>query len=91
MSLDVLTMGGGSGEFASIFVTGLSESDTVTASNGSKTKTAVWNSTESRHEITKIKDYGTWTVTATDGEETITQDVLVDAAIKFEIEMEVSA
>ena len=34
-----------------------------------------------------IKSYGTWTVTATNGEKTVTQDVLVDAAIEYEIEM----
>ena len=34
-----------------------------------------------------IKEYGTWTVTATNGEDTVTQDVLVDAAIEYEIEM----
>lgn len=38
------------------------------------------------HEIT-IKSYGTWTVTATNGEETISQDVLVDAAVEYEIKM----
>ena len=41
----------------------------------------------SGHDITKIKDYGLWTVTATNGEKTTTQDVLVDAAVEFEIEM----
>lgn len=35
-------MAGASGPAASIFVTGLSETDTVTATNGSKTKTGVW-------------------------------------------------
>lgn len=41
----------------------------------------------SRHEITKIKDYGMWAVTATDGEETAEQEVLVDAAVEYEIEI----
>lgn len=36
------------------------------------------------HEIT-IKDYGMWTVTATNGEKTTTQDVLVDAAMDYEV------
>lgn len=35
--------------------------------------------------IDKIKDYGTWTVTATDGTNTVTQDVLVDAAEVFTV------
>lgn len=38
------------------------------------------------HKMT-IKEYGMWTVTASNGEETITQDVLVDAAVEYEIEM----
>lgn len=39
------------------------------------------------HEITKINSYGTWAVEATDGKRTTTQDVLVDAAVEYEIEM----
>lgn len=45
----------------------------------------------SGHKIAKIKEYGMWTVTATDGENTTTQDVLVDAAIDFYIELDYSA
>lgn len=75
------------GMYASIFITGLSETDTVTATLGDKTKTAVWNSTKSRHEITGIGDKGMWTVAATDGTRTKTQDVLIDAPADFEIEM----
>lgn len=41
------------------------------------------------HTIT-IKSYGMWTVTATNGEETKMQDVLVDAAIEFAIPMSLS-
>lgn len=41
--------------------------------------------------ISKIKDYGTWTVTATDGVQTATQDVLVDVITEYEIEMSLSA
>ena len=75
------------GFFPSILVTGLSKSDTVTATKDGVTMLGVWNSTESRFDITKIKELGTWTVTATNGAKTITQDVLVDAAVEFEIEM----
>lgn len=85
MSLNVLTQGGGTGgETASIFVTGLSEADTVTATKNGKTITAKWNG--DGHSIT-IKDYGMWTVTATNGEDTTAQDVLVDAAMDYEIDM----
>lgn len=38
-------------------------------------------------EIAPIKSYGTWTVTATDGTHTKTQEVLVDVADVFSIEM----
>lgn len=41
--------------------------------------------------ISKIKDYGTWTVKATDGKKTATQDVLVDVITEYEIEMSLSA
>lgn len=42
------------------------------------------------YEITGIVDRGMWTVTATDGEDTATQDVLVDSAADFEIEMNIT-
>lgn len=89
MSLSVLTQGGGGtgGAAASIFVTGLSEEDYVTAVKDGKAVRGKWNSAESRFEITPIKEYGMWTVTATNGEDTTTQDVLVDAAVEYEIEM----
>jgi hypothetical protein len=88
MSLRVLTQGGGTGGYsASIFVTGLRETDTVTAVKDGKTVQGKWNSTKNRFEIAKIKEYGMWSVTATNGEDTTTQDVLVDAAVEFEIEM----
>lgn len=87
MSISILNRGASGGLTASIFVEGLSESDTVTVNNGSKTKQGVWNSEKSRHEITKIKDLGTWTVTATNGEKTITQDVLVDVISEYKVKM----
>lgn len=37
--------------------------------------------------IIPIKSYGLWTVTATNGEQTKTQDVLIDAAMEYEIDM----
>lgn len=43
------------------------------------------------HLISKIKDFGTWTVTATDGTKTATRDVLVDVITDYEIEMSLSA
>ena len=84
-------VGGGGGPAASIFVTGLSETDTVTATNGSKTLTGKWYSDRSGFLIYPIKDIGTWTVTATDGTKTATQDVLVDVITEYEIEMSLSA
>lgn len=35
----------------------------------------------------KLKSYGTYTITATNGTDTVTQDVLVDMATEFDIEM----
>ena len=37
--------------------------------------------------IKPIRDFGTWTVTATNGTDTYTQDVLVDVITEYEIEM----
>lgn len=88
MSLRVMTQGGGSGgETASIFVTGLDENSTVAAVKDGKTVQGKWNSAENRFEISKIKEYGMYTVTATNEKDTATQDVLVDAAVDYEIEM----
>lgn len=42
MSISILNRGASGGLTASIIVNGLSEADTVTASNGSKTKNGVW-------------------------------------------------
>lgn len=41
--------------------------------------------------IKPIRDFGTWTVTATDGTKTATQDVLVDVITEYEIKMSLSA
>lgn len=79
-------IGGNGGETASIFVTGLSETDTVTATNPSgNTISAVWNGTA--WVFSKLKEYGTYTITATDGTNTATQDVLVDMATQYDIPM----
>lgn len=42
------------------------------------------------HIISGINKYGVWTVTASNGEKTFTQDVMVDAAMTYEIEMGVA-
>lgn len=46
------------------------------------------HSTVGGHIIAPIKDPGMWTVTATNGEQTATQDVLVDVITEYEIEMD---
>ena len=81
-------MAGGGGPTASIKVMGLSQSDTVTAAMGSKTKTAKWVTDGSYWLIDGIRDFGTWTVTATNGTKTATQDVLVDVITEYEITMD---
>lgn len=40
------------------------------------------------HEIAKIKDIGMWTVAATNGVKTKTKDVFVNAAVEYEIEID---
>ena len=87
MSISILNRGASGGMTASIFVKGLIETDTVTASNGNKTLNGVWNSVETRHEFTGIKDIGTWVVTATDGARTVTQEVQMDVIGLYSIRM----
>lgn len=87
MSISILNRGASGGLTARIIVSGLSEADTVTASNGSNTKNGVWNAEDNCHEITKIKELGTWTVTATNGTYTKMQDVLVEVIGLYEIEV----
>jgi len=43
--------------------------------------------TKSGWLFNKLKEYGTYTITATNGTDTVTQDVLVDMATEFDIEM----
>ena len=85
---DGIVLGAG-GETASIFVTGLSETDTITATNGSDTKIGVWTTKDSVSGflIDKIKEYSTWTVVATNITDTISETVLVDSASEYSIEM----
>lgn len=87
MSISILNRGASGGLTASIFVKGLLETDTVTATKDGKTLAGVWNSTESRFEIHKIKDTGTWAVAATDGDKTVTQDVQIDVIGQYSIRM----
>lgn len=54
---------------------------------GGKTKTAMWVTDESYWLIDGLRDLGTWTVTATNGTQTVTQDVLVDVITEYEITM----
>lgn len=94
MSAIFKTQGGSGGFFPSIFVTGLLETDTAYATMGSKTVYGKWETrtvdeTEvSGFLISPLREFGTWTVTATDGEKTKTADVLVDVATEFEIEID---
>ena len=81
---DGILLGSG-GESASIFITGLSETDTVTATNGIKTIIGKWKG--NGFKINQIKLYGTWTITATDGIRTATRHVIVNAAVEYSINM----
>lgn len=53
-----------------------------------KTINGVWDADAGCFAIKPIIDYGTWTVTATNGTDTVTQDVLVEEAAEYGIEME---
>lgn len=88
MSLSVLNRGASGGLTGIIRVNGLSETDTVTASNGSKVLNGKW--VGDHHEISAIKDLGTWTITATNGTDTITQDVLIEVIGLYEIELDIN-
>lgn len=90
MSAIFKTQGGGGGLFASIFVKGLSETDTVYATKDGVVRNGVWTerTDESGFLISRVKDFGMWTVTATNGVKTRTVDVLVDVATEFEIFMD---
>ena len=77
---DGIVLGAG-GEHASIFITGLSKTDTVTATNGIKTIIGKWKG--NGFKINQIKSYGTWTVTATNGTSTATRNVVINSATQY--------
>ena len=82
---DGIMLGAG-GETASIVVTAPTGSTVTCTTPGGVVLTA----TEVRGTWTfaKLKVYGTYTVTATNGTKTATQDVLVDSATQYDIELE---
>lgn len=73
-------IGGNGGETVAIFVTGLSETDTVTVTKDGKTYSGKWISSENIWSFTKLKGTGTYTVTATDGTDTNSKQVTIELA-----------
>ena len=71
-------IGGNCGETATIFVTGLSETDTVTVTKDGRTYNGKWISSENIWSFTKLKGIGTYTVTATDGTYTVSTQVTIE-------------
>ena len=71
-------IGGNGGETASIFVTGLSETDTVTVTKDGRTYNGKWVSSENIWSFTKLKGIGTYTVTATNGTDTVSTQVTIE-------------
>lgn len=71
-------IGGNGGETVTIFVTGLSETDTVTVTKDGKTYSGKWISSENIWSFTKLKGTGTYTVTATDGTDTSSKQVTIE-------------
>jgi len=77
-------VGGGIDTYATICITGLLETDTVTATNASLTRTGTWIASESKFELKDIT-IGTWSVTATSGSKSKTISVVVDAVTTYNI------
>lgn len=71
-------IGGNGGETATIFVTGLSETDTVTVTKDGRTYNGKWVSSENIWSFTKLKGIGTYTVTATNGTDTDSTQVTIE-------------
>ena len=82
-------IGGNSGAFANIFAYGdqLQSTDTVYAEKGGKRISGVWDSVRDGFIISSIREYGTWSLTASNGTKTKTLDVLIDAAEEFGVEV----
>ena len=71
-------IGGNCGETVTIFVTGLSETDTVTVTKDGRTYNGKWVSSENIWSFTKLKGIGTYTVTATNGADTNSTQVTIE-------------
>ena len=69
---------GNSGETVTIFVTGLSETDTVTVTKDGRTYNGKWVSSKNIWSFTKLKGIGTYTVTATNGTDTKSKQVTIE-------------
>ena len=69
---------GNGGETVTIFVTGLSETDTVTVTKDGRTYNGKWISSENIWSFTKLKGIGTYTVTATNGTDTVSTQVTIE-------------
>lgn len=94
MLLNMRYKGGGGGEFASIFVTGLSQTDSVSMVTPSGiTVTPIWTSKTIEGEtvngwlFSNLVVYGNYVITASNGAKTKTQNVLIDMAEEQEIKM----
>lgn len=71
---------------SSIFVTGLSETDTVSAEKDGHIVQGKW--ADEGFLIYPIKKYGTWTVTATNGEKTSKQNIVIETTGIYTVEMD---
>ena len=71
-------IGGNGGETVTIFVTGLSETNTVTVTKDGRTYNGKWVSSENIWSFTKLKGIGTYTVTATHGTYTVSTQVTIE-------------
>lgn len=81
---------GGGGASASIYVTGLQESDSVTMTTPSGgTVVGVWDEVQGENcFVFYANEYGLHTITASNGVKTSTEEVLVDALMDYWVEMD---
>ena len=82
--------GSGGGASASIYVTGLSQTDSVTMTTPSGgTVQGVWDEVQGENCFRLLaNEYGLHTITATNGTKTSTEEVLVDALMDYWVEMD---
>ena len=84
------TLGGGSsGFYPSVFIMELEQTDAVSMTGQGKTYIPIWTTINdvSGWYFTKIKEFGIYEITATNGTDTATETISIDSAIEYDIYM----